>query len=537
MYESFYGFSARPFLAVPVTSRYFPASSIESARQNLVRCIERAEGCGLVMGPSGTGISLLCQVVAEHFEQQMETVLLANLRLTNSQEMLQAILYQLGIPYQKLADGELRLTLMDALSPAGRCPQGILLIVDEAHLLSPRLFEELRFMTNVVREDSPGVRLLIAGGSDLEERFAHPRLSRMNQRVAVRCYLHPFSAEESYQYIRAQTNAAGTNPDRLWAMEALRAIHRYTDGCPRLINQICNHALLLAAEAKAPQLGEREIELAWSDFQQLPTGNVTTPDTDDVSLSDGEVIEFGSLDDEPVNATSPADAEPVQAMADLNPPTCETPSTSTPDTSTLPLEPEEIHFNHSIVCQNETPEQTALSQENHDAAFDPEESPTASAHHYSEAQTTHTTGVSVTDFLGIDAQNIMQLNTGTEVTTGTEAEHVEPAAHPVTDAQHSIQNTLTETQNPFEEEGNKETGTPIWMVHQEAHTTEVNGLQAEVKKTQPLATAPVSAAKSTAVGNPHPLIPVQSQVVSELICELQETHLSKIDALKNLVQQ
>ena len=293
MYESFYGFTARPFLAVPVTSRYFPASSIESARENLIRCMERAEGCGLVMGPSGSGVSLLCQVIAEHFEQQIETLLLGNLRLTNSREMLQAILYKMGIPYQKLADGELRLAIMDALSTEGRCPQGILLIVDEAHLLSARLFEELRFMTNTVRDAKPGVRLLVAGESSLEERFAHPRLSQINQRVAVRCYLHAFSAEESYQFIRAQTDAAGTNPDRLWAMDALRAIHRYTDGCPRLINQLCNHALLLAAQATVPQLGEGEIELAWSDFQQLPTAKAMSAQASEKPESSGQVIEFG----------------------------------------------------------------------------------------------------------------------------------------------------------------------------------------------------------------------------------------------------
>ena len=92
MYESFYGFTSRPFAAVPLTDRYFPAESIESARGNLIRCVERAEGYGLVMGPTGSGISLLCQLLASHFEQQLETVLLANIRLTNCREMLQNIL-------------------------------------------------------------------------------------------------------------------------------------------------------------------------------------------------------------------------------------------------------------------------------------------------------------------------------------------------------------------------------------------------------------------------------------------------------------
>ena len=208
MYESFYGFTSRPFLAVPVKDRYFPAGSIEAARANLTRCVERGEGCGLVMGPTGTGISLLCHLLATHFGQQFETVLLANLRITNCRELLQTILYRIGIPHQKLADGELRLAIIEALSPGGRCPQGIALIVDEAHLLSPRMFEELRCMTNTVQDAEPGVRLILAGDSSLEERFAHPRLARFNQRVL--CGIRrPSSPDRTAQTGRPRLDPSG----------------------------------------------------------------------------------------------------------------------------------------------------------------------------------------------------------------------------------------------------------------------------------------------------------------------------------------
>ena len=521
MYESFYGFTARPFLAVPVTSRYFPASSIESARENLIRCMERAEGCGLVMGPSGSGVSLLCQVIAEHFEQQIETLLLGNLRLTNSREMLQAILYKMGIPYQKLADGELRLAIMDALSTEGRCPQGILLIVDEAHLLSARLFEELRFMTNTVRDAKPGVRLLVAGESSLEERFAHPRLSQINQRVAVRCYLHAFSADESYQFIRAQTDAAGTNPDRLWAMDALRAIHRYTDGCPRLVNQLCNHALLLAAQAKVPQLGEGEIELAWSDFQQLPTAKAMSAQATETPESSGQVIEFGSLDETANDSThqptpSHADTEQTAAFATVEsvdpvPAAPESAEALFPETEPEmePAAKEEVELNHSIVCQNQRTEETAGNQEPHDASFDPHESPGEPVYRTPREQHSHPTGVSVTDFVGIDAEHIVQLSP--ESPDKPEAVPSEPEAAVETEAQQA-------------------SGEPIWKVHQEPHTV-------AAKDDQPRSASIDFSGQPTPPGKTHSLIPLQSRVISELICELQETHLFENDTLKNLVQR
>ncbi|MEC7696774.1 MAG: AAA family ATPase [Planctomycetota bacterium] len=490
MYESFYGFTSRPFAAVPATDRYFPAESIESARGNLIRCVERAEGYGLVIGPTGSGISLLCQLLAAHFEQQLETVLLANLRLTNCREMLQTILYKLGIPYQTLADGELRLAIIEALSPAGRCPHGIALIVDEAHLLSPRMFEELRCMTNMVHDAWPGVRLILAGGSSLEERFAHPRLARINQRVAVRCYLHPFTAEECYQFVRAQTDAAGTHPDRLWSLEALQAIHRCADGSPRLINQLCNHALLLAAEAKVPQLGEAEIERAWNDFQQLPTAPAPTLDETPSCNAGTTVIEFGSLEE------SPAISEEIS--------------------NTSVLENETTTLNQDVVYQNAEagiPEPEAENIQVEEEQGEYEEHPVVlpggpTPHHDLTPPNTQAAHISVTDFVGIDAVHVVDIDSASE--------------------------ELPKSQ-PFESEQRSKIdvpSTPNSLTHHEPHT---NTVTETTSSHLPPAGDIDFAEHLTPPGTTHPLIPMQTGVLAALVCELQETHISKSDAFKNLV--
>ena len=303
MYESFFEFSSRPFRAVPQTSLYFPATAIESARCKLTRCIERAEGCGLLIGATGMGKTLLCEVLAEHFSGPFTPLLLANLRLTTCKELLQALLHQLGAPHLRLQEGELRLSLIDHLHPEGSHPNGILLIADEAHTLPPRLFEELRLLTNMVRNGNPRIRLIMAGGPVLEERFAQPRMASFNQRIAARCYLEPFTANESSEYVRAQTAGAGADPDQVWDETALRAIHRHANGCPRLINQLCDQALVLAASASCRQLAESEIDTAWADLQQLPlpTGRDTIASIEDQnSETHTAVIEFGSLDGDSV---------------------------------------------------------------------------------------------------------------------------------------------------------------------------------------------------------------------------------------------
>ena len=135
--------------------------------------------------------------------------LLSSGRLSTRRALLQAILFELGQPYRGMDEGELRLALVDYLTAGEDCPQGMVLLVDEAHTLPLRLLEEIRMITNLVRDGQPAVRLVLAGGCVLEERFASPKLESFSQRIVARCYLESFNRTETQQYIRAQIDAAG----------------------------------------------------------------------------------------------------------------------------------------------------------------------------------------------------------------------------------------------------------------------------------------------------------------------------------------
>ncbi len=251
MYEDFFNFSRRPFAAQADPQRYYPATVIEHARQTIVRSIDRGDGPALVMGPAGTGKSLLCQLVAEQFADRFLVAYLASGRITTRQALLQAILHELRLPFRGLDEGELRLSLLDRLKPSedeadGSPNDGLLLVVDEAHTLPWRLLEEVRMLTNVVRDGQPRVRVVLAGASNLEERFAHPNLASFSQRLAARVYLEALDSVETGTYIRGQLAAVGGD-ERLFTDDALRSVYRATDGIPRLINQVCDHALILAS--------------------------------------------------------------------------------------------------------------------------------------------------------------------------------------------------------------------------------------------------------------------------------------------------
>ena len=314
MYEDFFQLRARPFTALPLAERFYPGRAIESARQALKRCIERAEGVGLVVGPPGSGKTLLVQVLAAQFRDQFEIAHLSNGHLTTRRALLQAISFELGLPYRGLDEGELRLSLIDHLAPGARCPRGMLLLIDEAQRLPMRLMEELRMITNLVRANEPRVRLVLAGGATLEERLARPELESFSQRLAVRCYLEALDRGETAGYVRSQIAALGGEPDRIFTSDALENIYHATGGVPRLINQLCDHALVLAFAGGRSQIDRSGIGEAWSDLQQLPTPwNESAREKTPAATSN--VIEFGDLSDEPLEQPS----EAIEIGADIDP--------------------------------------------------------------------------------------------------------------------------------------------------------------------------------------------------------------------------
>jgi hypothetical protein len=201
------------------------------------------------------------------------------------------------LPYRGLDEGELRLSLVDVVSAKSKSKkhQGMLLLVDEAHSLPGKLLEELRLITNLVRGGEPRVRLVLGGNPTLEERLAHPRLTALSQRVSARGYLQPLTHGETREYIRSLVSLAGGQPDALFTSEALDRVYAATDGVPRLVNQLCDHVLMLAYSGGCSQIDAHGIDEAWADLQQLPSP--WTDDATDGAERDG-ILEFGGLDDE-----------------------------------------------------------------------------------------------------------------------------------------------------------------------------------------------------------------------------------------------
>jgi type II secretory pathway predicted ATPase ExeA len=282
----------------PDPDRYFPASAIEESRRRITRAIERAEGPALLIGGTGTGKTMLLEVLKRQFQDNLDTVSLAGAQLCTRRAVLQSILFQLALPYRNLDEGELRLALLNHLQPRDARPQHLLVLVDEADSLPTRLLEELRGLTNISSQGKLLVSMVLVGSGILEERFTEAELEAFSQRVSHRCYLAPFSREETFQYLRAQVAATGIDPNRLFAHDGLDAIFTATDGVPRLVNQLGDQLVWMVEETGYLPIDAAIVQQAWSDLQQLPAPwNLQTLESFDSAVEYGELAP-GLIEDE-----------------------------------------------------------------------------------------------------------------------------------------------------------------------------------------------------------------------------------------------
>ncbi|QDS97941.1 ExeA family protein [Adhaeretor mobilis] len=302
---------ARPFLSAPSARRYFPASTIEESRQRITQNVQRGSGVALVISGAGLGKSMLLEVLATQFSTERPVITLAGAQLCTRRALLQMILFQLGLPFKDLTEGELRLSILSHLqsqavgSDSQDSRAGLLLLVDEAESLPVRLLEELRVLTNVAQGGVSLVDLVLAGGPALEEQLAERAMEALSQRLSVRCYLSPFGREETFQYVRSQVAAVDGDPAKFFTQDALEALFAATDGIPRLINQLGDQLAFSAEQTGTLPITGQMVQAAWAEIQQLPAPwNVQDAPLATTSMN-ASSIEVGELSEDisPVNQT------------------------------------------------------------------------------------------------------------------------------------------------------------------------------------------------------------------------------------------
>lgn len=298
----------RPFSSVPDIESYYPSVSAEGARVRLFRALDRGEGVAFLFGEAGLGKTLLFRVLANQFELDAPVITLSSARISSRRSFYLQLLFKLRYDASVSDEDELRIRFFEYLRRSDY--SHYILFIDNGETLPFAVIDEIRALLDVEYRGEPRFRVAFAGLPRFEERLNEPKYSRFSQRVTARTWLDPFGRDETLDYIARQMKRVAEDYGGLsFDVDAAKLVHKFADGVPRLINQICDLAIYLNGERNAA-ISEATVRKAWGRLQQIPEEDMQ-PSFPDGGLGDGvsslsdeegsfSVIEFGELDDESV---------------------------------------------------------------------------------------------------------------------------------------------------------------------------------------------------------------------------------------------
>jgi type II secretory pathway predicted ATPase ExeA len=286
MVESHFGLRRRAFPTTPDHTYYYPATGHERALHQLLHGLNEGEGLVMLTGLPGTGKTLLCHCLLERLGEGVSCAFLTNGHVADSSGLLEAILYDLSLPYEGKSEQQARLTLTDHLLKVFGEGWRTIVVVDEAHLLPVAALEELRLLANLEARSGKAVQIVLVGQPCLREVLANPRLGSLRQRLAVKASIEALGIQEAADYLVHHLRQAGGRPEQIFTDEAVELLARNTEGVPRLLNQAGHRALALAAEVGVSQV-DAEVALEALTLLGLP-GATAYEDADGVLLVERE---------------------------------------------------------------------------------------------------------------------------------------------------------------------------------------------------------------------------------------------------------
>jgi general secretion pathway protein A len=257
MYKAFFRLARNPFDLTPDPTYFVSTRRHNEALAALHYGIRRHKGFVVVTGEVGTGKTLLLRCLLRLLKESKDIsyAYLFNSRLTPT-EFLQYVLADFGLPASGKNKSELLLDLGQFLVSRGAKGLTTVLIIDEAHHLSEELLEEVRLLSNLETTDDKLLQIVLVGQPELDDKLDSIGLRQLKQRIALRAQLGPLDVQETREYIDHRLHVAGAEGDsrRIFPPEAVEAVYRHSRGYPRLINTVCENALITAYARQIPTI-------------------------------------------------------------------------------------------------------------------------------------------------------------------------------------------------------------------------------------------------------------------------------------------
>ena len=244
MYTQFFGLKEKPFEITADPKFLYLSEGHKEALAHLIYAVQEKKGFAVITGEVGTGKTTLVQTLLSRMDGNTRTAFLFNPKLDSSSEFLQSICEDLEINVEKGTKGDCLAHLNNFLMDCYTKNVNVVLIIDEAHTLSPQLLEEVRLLTNLETPNSKLLQVVLLGQPELDIILDQPRFRNLKQRISVRYRLQPLNPEEVKEYIKRRLRVAGAKNTYLFTPQALKKIYQYSKGIPRLINIVCDNALV-----------------------------------------------------------------------------------------------------------------------------------------------------------------------------------------------------------------------------------------------------------------------------------------------------
>lgn len=261
MYLRYYKFREAPFNLTPDPRFLFFTDRHREAFDHLVYGITQRKGFIQLTGEVGSGKTTLCRAVLNHLGDSVQTALVLNPFLSFEQ-LLRSILIDLGCS----DPGTDRLDCIQALNrfllEQQAANRTVAVLIDEAQDLGPEMMEQIRLLSNLETDQHKLVQIVLCGQPELKARLAGRELRQLRQRITIRYHLTPLTPALVGQYIAHRLQVAEADPRLRFQPRAIRAIHRFARGCPRMINALCDHALLAGYVAQTLEIDARCVRLA-----------------------------------------------------------------------------------------------------------------------------------------------------------------------------------------------------------------------------------------------------------------------------------
>lgn len=261
MYLKYFNLAEQPFNMTPDPRFFYFSKKHEDALSNLLFGISERKGFITITGEIGTGKTTLCRLLLNRLDKKVKTSLIFNPNLTTI-ELLQAINQDFGIESKSISKKELVDALNAFLLGVLKRGDNAVLIIDEAQNLTPECLEEVRMLSNLETDRDKLLQIILVGQPELRKKLELERLKQLNQRIALRYHLEPFDPKEAKAYILHRLRIAGGDDKVFFTQQAVDKVYEYSLGTPRLINLLCDKALLAAFVADTKTVSNQIVDSA-----------------------------------------------------------------------------------------------------------------------------------------------------------------------------------------------------------------------------------------------------------------------------------